>query len=193
MRTKKNELRRQVLARRDLVSPAEAHAAAEAVARAGMALVQERLAPGATISAYWPMRSEIGTRPLMELLTAKGYRTALPVTHKAGEPLTFRLWTTGDDLAHGRLGIEEPLATAEEAIPDVLYVPLAAFDARGGRIGYGAGHFDATIAALRAQRPTIAVGLGYDLQEIDAVPLEGHDERLDFIITETRTLATGER
>lgn len=190
MDAKKNELRRRIFARRDLVTPEEARDAAKIVADRGLAFARERVAPGATIAAYWPIRSEIHTRPLIESLAAAGFRTALPVTRES-RVLLFRLWSVGDDLTRGALGNAEPLPDAEETLPSLLFVPLAAFDARGGRIGYGAGHYDTTLAALRARGSVVAAGLAYDVQEIEAVPLEPHDQRLGAVITETRTLTFG--
>ena len=190
MDAKKNELRRRVFARRDLVTPGEARAAAAIVAKRGLAFTRERATPGAAVAAYWPMRSEIHTRPLMESLTAAGFRTVLPVTRES-RILLFRLWSVGDDLSRGALGNAEPLPDAEEVTPALLFVPLAAFDARGGRIGYGGGHYDTTLATLRARGPVVAAGLAYDLQEVETVPLEPHDQRLDAVITETRTLTFG--
>ena len=189
MNAQKNELRRRIFARRDLISPEEAHRAAQTIAERGLALAQARLPAGATVAAYWPIRSEMNTRPLMEALADAGFRTALPVTRETRTPLVFRLWTVGDDLVRGALGNSEPLDSAETITPALLFMPLAAFDAQGGRIGYGAGHYDTTLAPLRARGPTLAVGLAYDLQEIDTVPLEPHDQRLDAVITETRTLS----
>ena len=106
-------------------------------------------------------------------------------------PLVFHAWAVGDDLARGTLGTSEPMPGAAVVVPTLLFVPLAGFDARGGRIGYGAGYYDATLAALRAARPVVAVGLAYDLQEVEAVPREPHDQRLDAVVTETRTLSLG--
>lgn len=189
----KHELRRRAFERRDLVSPTEAHKAARAVAAAGVDLARNLLPPGAPVAAYWPIRSEMGTRPLMEALAAAGFKTALPVTRETRTPLVFRLWSVGDDLERGALGNSEPRSDAPAITPAMLFTPLAAFDAHGGRIGYGAGHYDTTLADLRRRGPVWAVGLAYDIQEVDAVPLEPHDGRLDYVLTETRVLATGER
>jgi len=184
-------LRRHALARRDLIEPAEAHAAAEAIAAQGAKLV-ERFAPaGAVIAAYWPIRSEISTRPLLERLSRAGYRTALPVMTAAARPLHFRLWSPGEELAKGPLGLSEPLASAGAVEPALMFLPLVCFDARGWRIGYGGGNFDATLAALRARGKVVAVGLAFADQEIEAVPCEAHDQPLDFVITEQKTFECG--
>ena len=184
-------LRRHALARRDLIEPAEAHAAAKAVAAAGLDLAKRLYGSGAVVGAYWPIRSEVSTRPLLDLLAGAGYRTALPVMTGAAKPLPFRLWTPGDELAKGPLGLSEPLSSAATVEPDLIFLPLACFDAKGHRIGYGGGNFDATLADLRARRKVVAVGLAYADQEVDAIPHEAHDQQLDFVITESRLFDFG--
>jgi 5-formyltetrahydrofolate cyclo-ligase len=182
----KAALRRRILATRDLIEPSEAHAAALAVAESALALVAKNVSREDTIAAYWPIRSEISPRPLLERLARDGFRTALPVMTGAGKPLRFRLWSPGDDLEKGPLGLSEPVDEAPEAEPKLLFLPVAAFDASGWRIGYGGGNFDATLEALRARRKILAIGLAYAAQEIDSVPREPHDQRLDFVVTEER-------
>lgn len=180
----KSILRRHALERRDLIEPAEAHAAADQIAARGLELAQRRAPAGGVTSAYWPIRSEVSTRPLLDRLAKAGFRTALPAMTATAKPLRFRLWAPGDELAKGPLGLSEPLAEAATVEPDLLFVPLACFDAQGHRLGYGGGNFDATLAALRAQRRIVAVGLAFADQEVDAIPHEAHDQRLDFVITE---------
>lgn len=187
----KISLRRHALARRDLIEPGEAHAAATTVAAQGLELVERFASVGGVIAVYWPIRSEISTRPLLERLARAGYGTALPVMTAAAKPLHFRLWAPGDELAKGPLGLFEPLPGAAEVEPDLIFLPLACFDARGHRIGYGGGNFDATLAALRARRKIVAIGLAYADQEVDAIPHEAHDQRLDFVITESQTFDCG--
>ncbi|WP_395667027.1 5-formyltetrahydrofolate cyclo-ligase [Methylocella sp.] len=136
------------------------------------------------VSAYFALPDEASTLPLMERLAAMGRATALPVTGKRGTPLVFRLWRPGDPLAPGRMGIFEPAPAAEPVDPDFLFVPLAAFDRSGNRLGYGAGFYDLTLARLRAKRPTLAVGVAYASQEADRIPAEPHDEKLDLVLTE---------
>lgn len=185
-------LRRHALARRDLIEPPEAHAAAEAVAARAMAVVRKVAAAGATLSAYWPIRSEVSTRPLLEALAAAGYRTSLPVMTGAGRPLRFRAWTPGDELEKGPLGLSEPPPDAPEIDPDILFAPLVCFDARGWRIGYGGGNFDATLEAIRARRKIVAIGLAYADQEVEAIPHEPHDQKLDWVVTEQQTFSFGD-
>lgn len=184
----KNDLRKHALAARALVSHDEAERAGTFFAREGLALARARLPAGAVVSAYWPMRAEAPTPPLIEALSRAGFVVALPVMHGAGKPLTFRVWRPGDALAQGPLGLSEPLADARTVEPVLLFTPLAAFDAALHRIGYGGGNFDATLALLRGKRQTLACGLAFDIQEVASVPVEPHDQRLDFVLTETRLL-----
>src|SRR5262249_7707846 len=134
------------------------------------------------------MRSEINPWPLMRVLADAGARLALPVIVGRGHPLIFRAFAFGDELGSGVWGIREPLPAAREVAPDVLLVPLAAFDRTGHRIGYGAGYYDLTIRALRSAKPVVAVGLAYAAQEIAAVPSTPRDERLDLVLTECEVI-----
>jgi 5-formyltetrahydrofolate cyclo-ligase len=136
------------------------------------------------VSAFSPIRDEPDALALLGALGEAGFATALPVTVGAGAPLVFRLWRAGDPTKAGAMGIMEPRPEAPAVDPDLLFVPLAAFDRRGHRIGYGAGHYDRTLRRLRAARPIHAVGVAYSVCEVAAVPEEGHDEALDFILTE---------
>jgi 5-formyltetrahydrofolate cyclo-ligase len=122
----------------------------------------------------------------MRALAAQGARLALPAVMARGKTLAFRAWSPGDRLMLGPLGILEPSPAAAEVIPDIMLVPLAAFDRLGHRIGYGAGHYDFTLAHLRKTKPITAIGLAFAAQEIEAVPALQHDERLDYVLTETR-------
>jgi 5-formyltetrahydrofolate cyclo-ligase len=111
---------------------------------------------------------------------------ALPVIAARDAPLTFRAWSPGDELQRGPLGIPEPPSAATEIIPDVVLVPLAAFDRSGHRIGYGAGHYDRTLAQLRKSRAIIAIGLAFAAQEVEAVPALQHDVTLDYVLSDTQ-------
>jgi len=141
--------------------------------------------PGA-VSGYWPFRSEIDPRPLMRRFAQAGWRVALPVTPPKGveAPLTFRLWADGVAMADHAFGMREPHPDAESLRPDVVLVPLLAFDPRGHRLGYGAGHYDRTLAGLRAAGPVRAIGLAFAGQEVDALPTHDGDQPLDAILTE---------
>jgi 5-formyltetrahydrofolate cyclo-ligase len=171
------------MAARDALSSEARAAAAAAIAARGLPV---GIAPGIIVSAYSPIRSEIDPAPLMRALGTQGARLALPAVLARGKALAFRAWTPNDRLMLGPLGILEPSPAAAEVVPDILLVPLAAFDRLGHRIGYGAGHYDFTLAHLRKVKPITAIGLAFAAQEIDAVPVLQHDERLDYVLTETR-------
>jgi 5-formyltetrahydrofolate cyclo-ligase len=136
------------------------------------------------VSAFSPIRDEPDTLALLSALTAHGFATALPVTVARGAPLVFRLWRAGEPTVRGAMNIPEPAPEAAAVEPDLLFVPLAAFDRRGHRIGYGAGHYDRTLKRLRAVGAIRAVGVAYSVCEVDRVPDTEHDELLDFILTE---------
>lgn len=138
----------------------------------------------AAVSIFLPIRDEPDTLPLIAALAGSGLRTALPATPPRGEPLRFRAWGLGDATVPGRFGTVEPAPDAPELDPDVLFVPLAAFDRRGYRLGYGAGYYDGALRRLRRLKPIVAVGVAFAVQEVDAVPTEPHDERLDAVVTE---------
>ena len=139
------------------------------------------------ISGYSPIRSEIDPTPLMRKIAELGGRLALPAVMARGQSLTFRAWSPSDRLVMGPLGILEPSPAAAELMPDIMLVPLAAFDRLGHRIGYGAGHYDYTFAHLRKTKAVRGIGLAFAAQQINAVPALAHDVALDYVLTETRT------
>ena len=177
----KSDLRTAALARRDALSDEHRAAAAEAIARRGLPV---DIKPGAVVAGYSPIRSEIDPVPLMRMLAAQGARLALPAVMARGKSLAFRAWSPGDKLTLGPLGILEPSPAAAELVPDIVLVPLAAFDRAGHRIGYGAGHYDFTLAHLRKAKTIAAIGLAFAVQEIKAVPMQPHDVALDYVLTE---------
>ena len=178
-------LRREALARRDALPRELRAAAAEAIAARPFPLAIE---PGAVVSGFMPMKSEINPIPLMRKLADAGATLALPVVAGKGKPLIMRAWSLGEPLASGVWGIREPKPEAPEVFPDILIVPLLAFDRRGHRIGYGAGYFDMTIAALRARKPVVAAGIAFAAQEIAEVPTTPRDARLDLVLTEREVI-----
>jgi 5-formyltetrahydrofolate cyclo-ligase len=181
----KSDLRTAALAAREALSGGERAAAAHAIATRGLPL---EIAPGTIVSGYSPIRSEVDPAPLMRALAAQGAQLALPVVLARGKSLSFRAWSPNDRLVLGSLGILEPSPAAAEVIPDIMLVPLAAFDGQGHRIGYGAGHYDFTLAHLRKLKHVIAIGLAFAAQEIVAVPALPHDVALDYVLTETDML-----
>jgi 5-formyltetrahydrofolate cyclo-ligase len=124
----------------------------------------------------------------MRKLADAGATLALPAIAGRGKPLIMRAWTFGEPLASGQWGIREPVPEAPEVAPDVLIVPLAAFDRGGHRIGYGAGYYDMTINALRAKKKVTAIGIAFAAQEIPQVPATQRDARLDLVLTERETI-----
>jgi 5-formyltetrahydrofolate cyclo-ligase len=178
----KADLRAAALAKRDALSDQQRAAAAEAVASKGLPI---EIAPGIIVSGYSPIRSEIDPVPLMRALAAQGARLALPAVMARGKSLAFRAWSPDDRLMLGPLGIPEPSPAAAELVPDIMLVPLAAFDRVGHRIGYGAGHYDYTLAHLRKIKAIAAIGLAFAAQEVKSVPALQHDVALDYVLTET--------
>ncbi len=177
----KAELRAEALARRDaLPADMRAGAAEQITARAFPIAVT----PSMVVAGFVPMKSEINPLPLMRKLADAGAQLALPAIAGRGQPLIMRAYQFGDELARGQWGIREPKPDAREVAPDILIVPLAAFDRAGHRIGYGAGYYDMTIRGLRATKPVTAIGLAFAAQEIRDVPATPRDERLDFVLTE---------
>ncbi len=163
----KTALRRAAVARRDALPPAERMGAALAIAERGLPV---EVTPGTVVSGFSPLKSEISPLPLLRRLANAGASLALPVVIGRGQPLVMRAWSFGAPLVSGVWGIREPPADAPELNPDILIVPLLAFDRRGHRIGYGAGYYDMTIARLRAMKPLTAIGVAFGSQEIAAVP-----------------------
>jgi 5-formyltetrahydrofolate cyclo-ligase len=147
------------------------------------------LDPRTAISAFWPNPAELDCRPLLDHLHGRGHPLLLPVVTARDHPLIFRRGAPGDALMRGN-GAHVPLDGAPEAAPDFLLVPLTAFDRSGYRLGQGAGYYDRTLAGLRARRPIKAVGVGFTVQEIERVPFDGYDQRLDGVLTEAGFIAT---
>ncbi|MGA7805577.1 5-formyltetrahydrofolate cyclo-ligase [Bradyrhizobium sp.] len=179
----KADLRAAALAARDALSGEQRAAAAEAIATRGLPFALE---PGAVVAGYSPIRNEIDPAPLMKKLAAEGARLALPTVTARGQSLVFRAWSPSDRLLLGPLGILEPSPAAAEVVPDVMLVPLAAFDRLGHRIGYGAGHYDISFAHLRKIKTIAGMGLAFAVQEIKAIPAMSHDVPLDYVLTERR-------
>ena len=182
---RKAELRRAALARRDALPPTERAQAAETIAARAFPLA---VAGGVVVSGYMPMKSEINPLPLLRKLAAAGARLALPVVAGSGKPLIMRTWSFGEPLVAGVWGIRQPPAQAPVTEPDILIVPLLAFDRAGHRIGYGAGYYDMTIAAAHARGAVSAVGIAFAAQEVEAVPAGPRDEPLDLVLTEREVI-----
>jgi 5-formyltetrahydrofolate cyclo-ligase len=183
--TPKAGLREQARACRHAAAREAGAEAAQRIAAAGMEAVQAcKLPARPVVAGYWPVGSEADTRPLMDRLMRAGVRVALPVVQSRSTPLIFRLWRPGDDLVPGLHGTLHPKADCETVVPDVVLAPLLAYDGAGGRLGQGGGYYDRTLAALRAEKPVIAIGVAFAAQAVDALPREVHDEPLDWLVSE---------
>lgn len=181
----KARLREQAFAGRDALPADERAAAAEAIAARPFPVT---ITTSMIVSGFSPMKTEINPLPLMRKAAQLGARLALPAIAGRGRPLIMRAYAFGDELARGQWGIREPKAEAPEVAPDILIVPLAAFDRAGHRIGYGAGYYDVTINAMRAKKKVIAMGIAFAAQEIASVPATERDARLDFVLTEREVI-----
>ncbi len=135
------------------------------------------------VSAYLAIRGEIDPLPAMLALSGLGCRICVPVIEAKGQPLRFREWTQQSRLVPGTFNVMVP-ETGEDLVPQVMIVPLLAFDRECHRLGYGGGFYDRTIAALRERGPVYPIGFAYAAQEIEEVPIEETDIRLDAIVTE---------
>jgi 5-formyltetrahydrofolate cyclo-ligase len=180
----KAALRQQAIAHRDALPPRERQQAAEIIA----AHEFPRAVAGMIVSGFMPLKSEISPLPLMRKVAAAGAQLALPVVAGRGKPLIMRAYAFGDELAAGQWGIRQPKPEALEVAPDILIVPLLAFDRAGHRLGYGAGYYDMTISSLRSRKPVTAIGIAFATQEIDAVPITARDARLDLVLTEREVI-----
>jgi 5-formyltetrahydrofolate cyclo-ligase len=181
----KAHLRRSALSRRRALDPQRRVAFSTRLVDEGLRLA--RLFTPRVVSGFHPIGDEPDALALLLALANEDFTTALPVTSR-GLPLTFRRWRPGEATIPGPMNIPEPMPAAGEVEPDMLFIPLSAFDRRGHRIGYGAGHYDRTLAGLRARGPILAVGVAYSVCEVAAVPNEPHDQRLDFILTESELI-----
>ncbi len=141
---------------------------------------------GMPMSGYLPIRTEIDPLPAMAEAAAHG-TVGVPVIPGPDMPLKFAKWTPDIELVEGTFGASVP-AHPDFFEPELVIVPLVAFDALGGRLGYGGGFFDRTLELLRSRRPTLAIGFAYDEQEADAIPLEPTDQPLDMLVTQSRVL-----
>ncbi len=182
---RKATLREQALARRDALEIDDRLIWDEAITQAVLALPAFDAAEG-PVAAYWPMRSEADPRPVLEALHERGLPLCLPAI--VAKRMIFRRWAPYEPIVPGGFGTLVPDPAQPESVPAILIVPLAAFDRRGYRIGYGKGYYDAKLAEIG---PVTSIGIAYAAQEIDTVPDEPHDRRLDWIVTERETIRCG--
>lgn len=182
MKALKKELRGQALARRDALPVTWRIEASLQMAEIASTIAVE---PGTVVSGFWPMRSEVDSRPLMSALRDKGARLCLPaILDKT--TIVFRELVRGAELIEMSFGTAGPAEDAEVLDPQLMLIPLAAFDARGHRIGYGAGYYDRAIARLhdKGMKPRM-IGVAFDCQEVPLVPDEPHDVIIPEILSES--------
>ena len=195
--TVKADLRAAMRGRRKQAADANPYAAERLVEHVGAMLdalfattgdfAQEARERTFTAALYGAQGSEMDTAPLARALMARGLELVLPVVVRRDAPLVFRRWSPGDPLELDQAGCPAPLDLAGEITPDLIIVPLLAFDSSGGRLGQGGGYYDRTLEALRAEGriPRIAVvGLAYAAQQMDNLPMDAHDQPLDGVLTE---------
>ena len=189
MTKERTALRMQILAARDSL-PAEERQRKSRIITERLLALPEFIA-ARTVFAYVSFRSEVETLPLIADCLARGVAVSVPLTLPAEHRLLpYAVTDPGRDLVPGYCNILEPLKTLPLVNPasiEVVVTPGSVFDVRGGRLGYGGGFYDRFLQTAAPQ--ALRIGLAFDLQIVESVPLETHDERLDFLVTETRTIA----
>lgn len=181
----KQMLRQKMLKQRQQHSGEQRAAASDAVAQHFMD--HPLLAFDAPIAGYRAIRGEVDVMPIFQKVARYRKETCLPKVVGKDVPLQFLRWQLGEALEKDALGIEQPLAHAEESTPAIILIPLLAFDTAGYRLGYGGGFYDRTLMKLRMETlesPPLAIGVAYEFQEVESLPVESHDVRLDGILTE---------
>jgi 5-formyltetrahydrofolate cyclo-ligase len=180
---RKASLRAAAVERRAAIPGSYVRQAADAVA--ARVADELQIPHGATVAGYWPLEGELDPRPALQRLRERGHALALPRLNGRGQPLLFLAWDQGDELVPGTFDLREPHPSRPPRLPDVVLAPLLAFDSRGGRLGYGMGYYDRTLAHLRAQgRRPLAIGIAFAAQEVDEVPVGPTDVLLDGVVTE---------
>ncbi|MGH1367622.1 MAG: 5-formyltetrahydrofolate cyclo-ligase [Maritimibacter sp.] len=175
--TAKQDLRAAAYARRKAAHEAGQDAQAQAHLKTALAPYE-----GRSLAGYMPIRTEVSPLPVMASW-AQQCPVCVPVIRGADQPLTFRSWTPDTEMIPGKFGAAVP-ASGALIVPQILIVPLVAYDLRGARLGYGGGYYDRTLERLRAASPTIAIGFAYGAQCADELPQEPTDQPLDMIVTE---------
>ena len=183
----KTALRKAMRARRALLKTESLQAAVRAAER----LPLSKLPAFAVFSGYMPQGSEFDPWPVIERLESTGAILTLPCSGADGPGLVFREYDPRDGLAPDAFGIPAPPPSAREMFPDLVICPLLAFDRRGGRLGQGAGHYDVTLAALRARKTVFVLGVAFSGQEVEAAPIGPLDAPMDAILTETSYIPLG--
>ena len=169
---------------RAAIAPEERQQAADGLLHAGLSLLASRT-PG-IIGGYAPRYGEIDVMPLLLELARRGWNIALPRIADTSITMQFHRWNPGEPLPAQHYGIPAPAPQAAQCQPDLLLVPLLAFDLRGHRLGYGKGFYDTYLDA-RSERP-ITLGCAYDFQQQERLPEDPHDVALDALLLPGRAL-----
>ena len=189
MKEAKAQLRKEMMSKRETLPRQLRLDAARRVAEHG--LPKELNGGPSIVSSYWSIGAELDPGQLERRLVGEGHRICLPAIQSKASPMKFHLWLKGEPTRERKWGIHEPLPTAPEVDPDILLVPMLAFDEKGWRLGYGGGYYDRTIQALRKRKSVVVVGFAYDEQKVDAVPHLDYDERLDWVLTPSGAFCCG--
>jgi 5-formyltetrahydrofolate cyclo-ligase len=195
MPSPKQILRERMKGERRIAARARSDAAETAARHAARNFLSAIDIPdGAIVSLYYPIKDELDTEPLVAALIERGTAIALPIVSAKNRPLIFRAYKPGDALIAGAYGEQVPTEDAMQVRPTIIIAPLLAFTRAGGRLGYGGGYYDRTLEALRANAQSegdiLAVGFGFGVQEVDALPLEPLDQPLDWVVTERGAFKT---
>lgn len=178
----KISLRSLALQRRLAIPAEQAMEAAQRLAQHVLRLPELKHAE--QIAGFMPIKGEVNTLPLLEQLIQRNQTCLLPVAEAGNPVLQFYPWKPGDPLERGAFNIPIPANRIQAARPDVLLVPMLGFDKQGHRLGYGSGYYDNTIATLEAEGELVTIGIAYAIQELEKIPIEKHDKKLDMVATE---------
>ncbi len=188
----KSALRTLCQARRRLIEPEAATSMSGAVSERICSFIPALDMPhnaAPIIAAYWPLEGELDLRPALKVLAGHDLRLALPRVTGKGRPLDFHLWHSSDELIESNFKVMEPDSEKPRVDPTLLLVPLLAFDQECRRLGFGQGHYDRTLARLRAGKtPVMAIGVAFSMQEVPKVPTDDYDQTLDMVVTENDTI-----
>lgn len=177
----KSQLRKIAKARRYEISQSDNDAANRLFSNFNFPISDNNI-----VSGFIPIGSEIDPRNLMGEIAKKGAKLCLPRINSETNNIDFHEYDLGDELEIGKMGLKEPFLNKKIIDPDIILVPLLAFDEKLYRLGYGGGYYDRAIAKLRQVKKIITIGIGFDVQKVDNIPVEPHDQKLDFILTEEK-------
>jgi len=139
-----------------------------------------------SIGGYYPSNYEIDDLDILDLLEKKKLKVSLPIIKKNNQ-MNFCKWSRNDPLKINKFGIPEPVSS-NIFYPDILLVPLVAYDSSLNRLGYGGGYYDRYIEKIEKVKKVVKIGLAFSFQKISSIPINQYDKKLDFIVTEKKIL-----